>query len=171
MPTDPPPPPSPPPGPSPRLLSGAGGPRRDEGTLTGRTRGAADTGSFTATEPYARPPADTPLPAPAPARLPRWARGVVIGGVLLAVAMPASVLLSRSVLVQNMLQEQSVSTAALVCTAGEGRANDESSLLGWLFGGSHVQCNGWETREARQQRERDTYEANYLARERARQQR
>jgi hypothetical protein len=101
--------------------------------------------------------------------LPRWAKGVVIGGVLLAVAMPASVLLSRSMLVQDAMAAQSGSQAAMVCTSGEGRAVDGSNLLGWLFGGSYFHCGDWETREARQQREREQYESNYLARERAKQ--
>lgn len=107
--------------------------------------------------------------AVAPDALPRWVKGVVIGGVLLAVAMPASVLLSRSMLVQSALAEHSSSKAAMVCTAGEGRAVDGSSLMGWLFGGSYFHCGDWETREARVQRERDQAQANFLARERARQ--
>jgi hypothetical protein len=135
------------------------------------------------TRPQATRPA-TPAAAPRPAsgpraqgasaapeRLPRWAKGVVIGGVLLAVAMPASVLLSRSMLVQEALTEQSSSKAAMVCTAGEGRAMDDSSLMGWLFGGSYFHCGDWETREARQQRDRDRDQANFLARERAKLQR
>jgi len=101
--------------------------------------------------------------------LPRWAKGVVIGGVLLAVAMPASVLLSRSMLVQNALLEESNSKAAMVCTAGEGRALDDSGVMGWLFGGSYFQCGDWETREARKERDRAQSEANFLARERAKQ--
>jgi hypothetical protein len=108
--------------------------------------------------------------AVAPERLPRWAKGFVIGGVLLAIAMPASVLLSRSMLVQSALAEQSSSKAAMVCTGGEGRAVDGSSLMGWLFGGSYFHCGDWETREARQQRDRDRDQANFLARERARKQ-
>jgi hypothetical protein len=112
--------------------------------------------------------------AAAPARtaevLPRWAKGVVIGGVLLAVAMPMAVLMSRSMIVQAALAEESSSKAAMVCTAGEGRAVDGSSLLGWLFGGSYFHCGNWETREARQQRDRERDQANFLARERARQQ-
>ncbi|MFG6416666.1 hypothetical protein ACG02S_22475 [Roseateles sp. DC23W] len=106
----------------------------------------------------------------APDALPRWAKGAVIGGVLLAVAMPTSVLLSRSMLVQSALLEQSSSKAAMVCTAGEGRALDGSGLLGWLFGGSYFHCGDWETREARQQRDRDRDQANFMARERAKQQ-
>lgn len=94
-----------------------------------------------------------------------------MGGVTLAVAMPLSVFMSRSMIVQEALAEQSSSKATLVCTAGEGRALDDSSLWGWLFGGSYFQCGDWETREARQQRERDQAQANFLARERARQQR
>lgn len=158
-----------PPSPSPRrLLSGSGDPRTSGPTRTrtatpsqARAGTPTDTGAFDRPQ---RPPA-----AVASQSLPRWAKGVVIGGVLLAIAMPASVLLSRSMLVQSMLQDQGSSTAALVCTAGEGRANDGSSLSGWLFGGSHFQCSQWETREARQQREREQYEANYLARQRAKQ--
>ena len=41
--------------------------------------------------------------------------------------------------------------------------------MGWLFGGSYFSCGEWETREARVQRERDQAQANFLARERARQ--
>lgn len=102
-------------------------------------------------------------------RAARWAKGVVIGGVLLAIAMPVSVLMGRSMLVQEALAEQSSSKAAMVCTAGEARAVDGSSLTGWLFGGSYFSCGDWETREARVQRERDQAQANFLARERARQ--
>lgn len=124
--------------------------------------------------PHARPgaaaAARSQVPAAKPDALPRWAKGVVIGGVLLAVAMPASVLLSRSMLVQAALAEQGTSKAAMICTGGEGRAVDGSSLLGWLFGGSYFHCGGWETREARQQRDRDRDQASFLARERARQQ-
>lgn len=123
------------------------------------------------TRPVDRPAAlQTPNAQPAaPDALPRWAKGVVIGGVLLAVAMPASVLLSRSMLVQSALMEQNDSKAAMVCTAGEGRALDSSGVLGWLFGGSYFHCATWETREARQQRDRDRDQANFLARERAKQ--
>lgn len=152
----------------PRLLSGAGGRRSDD-----KTRTATEATTFTATLPYTRPqPTPTRTagaPAPASSALPRWTKGFVIGGVLLAVAMPASVLMSRSMIVQEALAEQSGSKAAMVCTAGEGRANDDSSLLGWLFGGSYFSCGDWETREARQQRERDLSHANYMARERAKQ--
>lgn len=102
--------------------------------------------------------------------LPRWAKGVVIGGVLLALAMPAAVLMSRSMLVQAALAEQANSRAALLCTAGEARALDGSSVLGWLFGGAYFSCGAWETREARQQRDRERDQASFLARERARQQ-
>ncbi|NCT81730.1 MAG: hypothetical protein GXC94_01170 [Comamonadaceae bacterium] len=157
--------PTPPSPPSRRLLSGAG-----------ELRGPAATRTRTATATQARSPAEPPRravaapPAPAPQGLPRWAKGVVIGGVLLAVAMPASVLLSRSMLVQSMMQDQGSSSAALICKSGEARANDDSGLLGWLFGGSYFQCSEWETREARLQREREQYEANYLARQRAKQQ-
>ncbi|MCF8203621.1 MAG: hypothetical protein K9J82_00985 [Methylotenera sp.] len=170
MPTVPPPPPS-----StarsaqPRLLSGAGGSsgtRRPGQTATGST-------SATATLPLKRAQAPTPravpTAAPAPAGLPRWAKGVVIGGVLLAMAMPLTVLMSRSMIVQEALAEQSSSKAAMVCTAGDARAVDGSSLMGWLFGGSYFSCGEWETREARVQRERDQAQANFLARERARQ--
>lgn len=120
----------------------------------------------------APPPAATQpaQPAAAPERLPRWVKGVVIGGVLLAVGMPVSVLLSRSMLVQSVLMEESSSKASMVCTAGEGRALDDSGLLGWLFGGSYFHCGDWETREARQQRDRDRDQANFLARERAKKQ-
>jgi hypothetical protein len=157
--------------PTPRLLSGAsGGGRGDD--RTARPATAAET--FTATEPFDRAqlaPAPTRAGQPPPAAdsLPRWAKGVVIGGVLLAVAMPASVLLSRSMMVQDAMAAQSGSQAAMVCTSGEGRAVDGSNLLGWLFGGSYFHCGDWETRDARQQREREQYESNYLARERAKQ--
>ena len=164
MPTSAPPPSSPARASQPRLLSGTGGGRRAT-TTTGTT--------FTATVPMARPAAPAPRATPAPqadtAGLPRWAKGVVIGGVLLAIAMPVSVLMGRSMLVQEALAEQSGSKAAMVCTAGEARALDGSSLTGWLFGGSYFSCGDWETREARVQRERDQAQANFLARERAKQ--
>jgi hypothetical protein len=164
MPTSAPPPPSSARANQPRLLSGTGGGRRTN-TSTGTT--------YTATVPMARPAAPAPrattAPQPAPAGLPRWAKGVVIGGVLLAIAMPVSVLMGRSMLVQEALAEQSGSKAAMVCTAGEARAVDGSSLTGWLFGGSYFSCGDWETREARVQRERDQAQANFLARERAKQ--
>lgn len=167
-------PPSPPPrtvsSPAqPRLLSGTGGGRSGTTRTTGARAGDATT--FTATLPLNRPQPQARLaPAPATQGLPRWAKGVVIGGVLLAVAMPASVLISRSMLVQAALIEESSSKAAMVCTGGEGRAVDSSSLGGWLFGGSYFSCGDWETREARQQRDRDRDQANYMAREKARQQ-
>ena len=101
--------------------------------------------------------------------LPRWAKGVIIGGVLLAIAMPASVLMSRSMLVQEALAAESGSKAAMVCTAGDARAMDDSSILGWLFGGSFFHCGDWETREARVQREKDRAHETYMARERAKQ--
>ena len=158
-----------------RLLSGAGGggnrPRTATNTAT------ADS-TFTKTVPYARPSAQPPAAARPYARgataepasaLPRWAKGFVIGGVLLALAMPATVLMSRSMLVQEALAAESGSKAAMVCTAGEARAVDGSSLTGWLFGGSFFSCGDWETREARVQRDRDQAQANYMARERARQ--
>jgi hypothetical protein len=140
----------------PRVLEGAAAARR--------TSSPSRPPTGTAAAPAALPP-----PAAA-AGLPRWAKGVVIGGVLLAVAMPASVLLGRSMLVQQALAEAGTSKAAMVCTAGEGRAVDGSSWIGWLFGGSYFHCGDWETREARQQRERDREQASFLARERARQQ-
>lgn len=125
-----------------------------------------------ATAPAARArPATGPRAQGAPTAqdgLPRWAKGVVIGGLLLAVAMPASVLLSRSMLVQEALAAESSSKAALICTGGEARALDSSSLSGWLFGGSYFSCGDWETREARVQREKDRAHNNYMARERAR---
>jgi hypothetical protein len=153
----------------PRLLSGTGGGRRSDD----KTRTATEATTFTATVPFPRPQPSAARTSAGPARpsnaLPRWAKGFVIGGVLLAVAMPASVLMSRSMLVQEALAEQSSSKAAMVCTAGEGKAVDDSSLLGWLFGGSYFSCGDWETREARVQRERDRDQANYMARERAKQ--
>ncbi len=151
-----------------RLLSGAGA-----GT---RTRGPSPTRTFADTVPFgeqagrrAATAAPVATATPASDALPRWIKGFVIGGVLLAVAMPASVMLSRSMLVQTALASESSSRAAMVCTAGDARAVDGSSLLGWLFSGSYFSCGDWETREARQQRERDQYEANYMAREKARQ--
>jgi hypothetical protein len=150
----------------PRLLSGAGG--RTSGDT--RTRTASDATTFTATVPFNRPPPQSQArPTQAEQGVPRWAKGVVIGGVLLAVAMPASVLLSRSMLVQSVLAEESSSKAALVCTGGQARAVDGSSVGGWLFGGSYFSCGEWETREARQQRDRDQAHNSYMARERARQ--
>jgi hypothetical protein len=126
----------------------------------------------------AAPAAPRPRPAAGPRAqgaavqaggLPRWAKGVVIGGVLLAAAMPATVLMSRSMLVQEALAEQSSSKAAMICTGGDARAVDDSSITGWLFGGSFFSCGDWETRDARVQRERDQAHNNYMARERARQ--
>lgn len=137
-------------------------------------------GTPTVRVPQAAPPAAKAQPVAGPRAqgaavasepLPRWAKGFVIGGVLVAVAMPASVLMSRSMLVQSALAEQSSSKAAMICTGGEGRAVDGSSLMGWLFGGSYFHCGDWETREARQQRERDRDHANFMAREKARLQR
>jgi hypothetical protein len=154
----------------PRLLSGTGGGGRQETRTSAGT--ATEATSFTATLPFERPEAAAGRAAAdtAPVEpLPRWVKGVVIGGVLLAVAMPVSVLLSRSMLVQAVLAEESGSKAAMVCTGGDARARDDSGVLGWLFGGSYFQCGDWETRDARVQRERDQYEANYLARQRARQ--
>lgn len=173
MPTAPP-SPAPPESAKARLLSGAGTRAAD------RTRTSAATATkgttFTATVPFARPPSPTATAARPNATaansqaLPRWAKGFVIGGVLLAIAMPASVLLSRSMLVQAVLAEESGSKAAMVCTGGDARAVDDSSLSGWLFGGSFFSCGDWETREARQQRERDQAHDNYMARQKARQQ-
>ena len=152
----------------PRLLSGGGGGTRTAGTQAGEAT------TFTATVPFNRPqPQAKPAPSPAPAAaqgLPRWAKGFVIGGVLLAIGMPASVLMSRSMLVQEVLASESSSKAAMVCTGGDARAVDDSSVMGWLFGGSYFSCGDWETREARQQRDRDRDQANYMAREKARQQ-
>ena len=171
--------------PAPRLLAGAGSRTQPASHRAAQARRGDD--SFPATLPLdrslSRPPGE-PSAAPAvrpsvlrqqqpglaQAPLPRWAKGIVIGGVLLAVAMPASVLLSRSMLVQEALAEQSGSRAAMVCTGGAARARDGSSIAGWLFGGSYFSCGDWETREARVQRERDQAQASYLARERARQQ-
>ena len=93
----------------------------------------------------------------------------VIGGVLLAAAMPATVLMSRSMLVQEVLAAESGSKASMVCTAGDARALDNSSIVGWLFGGSFFSCGDWETRDARLQREKDQAHNNYMSRERARQ--
>ncbi|MFG6459207.1 hypothetical protein [Roseateles sp. BYS96W] len=153
----------------PRVLEG-GTPRPQAPSSTRPTRAnAAAAGAAAATRPGAGPRAQgTAIPA-RNAGLPRWAKGVVIGGVLLAVAMPASVLLSRSMLVQETLAAESGSKAAMVCVGGNARAIDGSSVFGWLFGGSYFSCGDWETREARLQRERDQAQANYLARERAKQ--
>jgi len=155
----------------PRLLSGTGGARTKTGTST---QTVTETTTFTATVPFERPQARPASSRPAgpvtsAQATPRWLKGFIIGGVLLAVAMPATVLMSRSMLVQEALAEQSGSKAAMICTAGDARAVDDSSVLGWLFGGSYFQCGDWETREARVQRERAQSEANYLARERAKQ--
>ncbi|MCY4743711.1 hypothetical protein NYO99_01845 [Pelomonas sp. UHG3] len=144
------------------------------GTLTGTPASASPAPKAGVPIAAARPrPASGPRAQGAPTAqdgLPGWAKGVVIGGLLLAIAMPATVLLSRSMLVQDALAAQSNSKAALLCTGGEGRALDDSSLLSWLFGGSYFACGEWETRDARVQRERDRDQANFLARERARQQ-
>jgi hypothetical protein len=122
--------------------------------------------------------AATRTPAPLPARPAAGLRaegaaaapkGFVIGGVLLALAMPATVLLSRSMLVQEVLTQESASKAAMVCTGGQARAVDGSSVVGWLFSGSYFSCGDWETREARQQRERDVAHNNYMARQKSRQ--
>lgn len=157
-------PPSPTPSPpdKARLLSGT----------ADRTRTAKAVTGVNANAPSARPPAPGSRSSAAPPGppLPRWTKGFVIGGVLLAVAMPVSVLLSRSMLVQQVLAEESSSKAAMVCTGGDARAADDSSVMGWLFGGSYFSCGDWETREARQQRERDRDQANYMARQKARQQ-
>ncbi len=165
-------PPSPAPPAQPRLLSGTGS-AHGGGT---RTRAPTGTTSFTATVPFERPEvaagrAHVPVAPAAEPALPRWAKRVVIAGVLLALGMPAAVLLSRSMLVQEVLAEQSSSKAAMICTDGDAHAVDSSSVLGWLFGGAYFSCGDWETREARVQRERAQSEANYLARERAKQQR
>lgn len=173
MPTAPPSPTPPQPGKA-RLLSGAGT-RASDRTRTSAATATAGT-TFTATVPFARPPAPGTTAAARPnvtaapsSALPRWAKGFVIGGVLLAVGMPACVLLSRSMLVQEVLTAESGSKAAMICTGGEARAVDDSSVMGWLFGGSFFSCGDWETREARQQRERDVAHNNYMAREKARQ--
>lgn len=142
-----------------RLLSGSG--------PTPRTAKAAGPVGAAATRPSSG--TQPQRAAVDPGGLPRWAKGVVIGGVLLAVAMPSAVLLSRSMLVQEVLMAESSSSAALVCTGGQARAVDGSSLTGWLFGGSFFSCGEWETRDARVQRERDRAHENYMARERARQ--
>ena len=164
--------------PPPRLLASPGSDSQDKNRLGARTRSrgmaAADEPTFTATLPFSRPQtmvvagkaqpqATTGLP------LPVWAKRIAIGGVLLAMAMPATVLMSRSLLVQEALAEQSTSKAVMRCTAGEGRAVDDSSVFGWLFSGSFFSCGDWETRDARVQRERDQAQANYMAREKARQ--
>ena len=176
MPTAPP-SPTPPESGKARLLSGAG-PRAADRTRTSAATANATTTrgtTFTKTVPYARPSSSTTTAARPNATaaksqaLPRWAKGFVIGGVLVAIGMPASVLMSRSMLVQAVLAEESSSKAARVCTGGEARAVDDSSLSGWLFGGSFFSCGDWETREARQQRERDVAHNNYMARERTRQ--
>jgi hypothetical protein len=160
-----------------RLLSGPGTRAADRTrTSAGTTPGTTPGTTFTATVPFARPPspnataARPSAPAAPSSALPRWAKGFVIGGVLLAVGMPASVLMSRSMLTQEALAAESTSKAAMVCTGGDARAVDDSSVIGWLFGGSFFSCGDWETREARVQRDRDRDQANYMAREKARQQ-
>ncbi|MFT7721951.1 MAG: hypothetical protein QM788_03830 [Roseateles sp.] len=127
-------------------------------------QGQAATTAATAKGVPARPPAPQPAAAP-PQRLPGWARGVVIGGLLLAAGMPLTVLMSRSMLEQEALTDASNSQASMVCTSGSARAVDGSSLRGWLFGGSVFSCGAWETREARLQRERDQVHSNYMARQ------
>lgn len=148
-----------------------GPPRSTSGSTSGVT-GARRSGTvLVATGKPAAPrvqPAVAAPPAPS-GPLPGWVKGFAIGGVLLALAMPVAVLMSRSMLVQAELVEQSSSTAAMVCTAGDARPYDDSNLVGWLFSGAYFHCGDWETREARQQRARDQAEANYMARERARQ--
>ena len=174
MPTAPP-SPTPPESGKARLLSGAGTRAADKTRTSGATANATKGTTFTATVPFARPPSPTTTAARPNAAaanrqaLPRWTKGFVIGGVLLAIAMPVSVLMSRSMLVQAVLTEESSSKAAMVCTGGDARAVDDSGVMGWLFGGSYFSCGDWETREARQQRERDVAHNNYMARERARQ--
>lgn len=114
----------------PRLLSGAGG---------GRDRRSAprtEASTARATVPVQRPGPQAGRATAKPAT-PRWLKGFVIGGVLLAVGMPAAVLISRSMLVQQVLTEQSSSKASMVCTGGDARAADGSGVLGWLFGGSY----------------------------------
>ena len=152
-----------------RLLSGNGSNTVASRSGTRRAR-EDDTASFTATlaDERTAPPAATAAPAAQP--YPGWFKGVVIGGLVLAAGMPLSVLLSRSMLVQESMLEQSNSKAALVCTAGSAHAMDDSSLIGWLFGGSYFSCDAWETRDAQLQRERERDHANYLARQRAKQQ-
>jgi len=168
--------------PPPRLLSspdggraGASNPWAGVKTRSGN-QAQEDEPTFTATLPFSRPKssaARTQGPSqPQGLRgtpLPRWAKGLVIGGVLLALAMPATVLMSRSMLVQEALAQESASKAVLHCTAGEGRALDDSNPIAWLFSGSYFSCGDWETRDARVQRDRDQAQANYMARERARQ--
>ncbi len=148
----------------PRVLEG--GSARPQASKAGA---GANTANAANRRPAASPRAQGAAVKAKPEGLPRWAKGVVIGGVLLAAAMPASVLLSRSMLVQETLAAESGSKAAMVCVGGNARAIDGSSVFGWLFGGSYFSCGDWETREARLQRERDQAQANYLARERARQ--
>lgn len=165
--------------PPPRLLSSPGSDSQDRSRLGARTRSrstaAADEPTFTATLPFSRPQRVVVAAGTAQAQaasglaLPVWAKRVAIGGVLLAMAMPATVLMSRSMIVQEALAEQSTSKAVMRCTAGEGRAVDDSSVFGWLFSGSFFSCGDWETRDARVQRERDQAQANYMAREKARQ--
>ncbi|MFG6465651.1 hypothetical protein [Roseateles sp. BYS87W] len=160
--------------PPPRLLASSGDDTRDRSRMGARvrTRDADDT-TFTATQPFSRPQvrlaggAAATLPPSTP--LPVWARRLAIGGVLLAMAMPATVLMSRSMLVQEALSEQSASNAVMRCTAGEARSFDDSNVFSWLFSGAYFSCGDWETRDARIQRDRDRAQANYLARERARQ--
>lgn len=177
MPTAPPSSPlTPPPAGKARLLSGTGGRSAAAASRTG-TRTAAADATFPATVPDGRRPHAAPAPgsaapaaaAPPASALPRWLKGFVIGGVLLAIGMPSAVLLSRSMLVQATLAEQGSSKATLVCIGGQAHAVDGSSVIGWLFGGSYFACGDWETREARQQRERELAHSQYMARERARQ--
>jgi hypothetical protein len=103
-----------------------------------------------------------------PSALRRWSKRVVIITTLVAVGLPAMVLMGRSMLAQNELAEQSGSKAAMVCVAGQGRPLDDSTVWGWLFGGSYFQCGDWQTREARERRAREQAEAANEAREKAR---
>ncbi len=158
--------------PPPRLLASPGSDRLDRNRAGGRTLGSGtdrpDGPTSTATLPFSRPQKAV-VGQPGQAHLPLWARRLAIGGVMLALAMPATVLVSRALLVQQTLADQSTSRAVLRCTAGEGRALDDSNLFSWLFSGSYFSCGDWETRDARVQRDRDQAQANYMARERVRQ--
>lgn len=152
----------------PRVLAGLGSARSSPKAGTARGAPASVAATPQITKPAPRP-APSMQAALAAAGLPRWAQRMVIGGVVLALGMPASVLLWRTMLAQTTLSEQSSSKAAMICTAGDERAIDSASLSGWLFGGSFFSCGDWETREARVQRDRNHAQAIYLARERARQ--
>lgn len=119
-----------------------------------------------------KPPAGAAVAARglAPAVLTRSLKRFVVGCCVTGLALPAGVLMLRSVQATEALGASQNSQSVLACVGGFSTAADASGLVSWLFSGSVFRCNDWETREARVQRERDQAEANYLARLRQRQQ-